>query len=310
VDEPGGPGYPESRPVPSVGGVNRSWAGGLLVVASATGYGLIPLFGTEAHRAGLGPVPVMAVRFALAAGALWTVVAVRRPPVASWRLVAGALALGAGCWSVQSVGYLTAVDRLGASAAALLLYTYPLIVVGVAVLAGRQRWHRTLALAAGLVLAGLGLVFGAGALGPAAPDPAGVAAGAVAALTYTAFILTSEPVARRLDPFLFTALAMTGAALATGAVCAAGGGVPVAPVLRAAGPLSALAVLSTVVPVVAFFAGLRRVGAATAAVLSCTEVVVAVAVAAAALGDRVTPLRATGCVAIVGAAALLAGRRG
>jgi hypothetical protein len=68
---------------------------------------------------------------------------------------------------------------------------------------------------------------------------------------------------------------------------------------RAAVPLIGLALVSTVVATVAFQLGLARVGAASAAILSCWEVVVTCAVAAIALGDRLTPARIAGCAAIL-----------
>jgi drug/metabolite transporter (DMT)-like permease len=115
----------------------------------------------------------------------------------------------------------------------------------------------------------------------------------VAAVTYTTFILASEPLSDRIDPFLFTALAMTGAAWTTGLFTLAAGGAPVG-----SGSLC-LALLSTVVPAVAFLFGLRRLGAPTAAILSCTEVVVTRTVAWAALGDHLTPVELCGCAAVV-----------
>jgi drug/metabolite transporter (DMT)-like permease len=278
--------------------------GGLLVVLSAIGYGLLALFATRARHAGLDEVAVMAFRFTLAAAALWVVVAARRPATPPRPAIAAALVLGGLCWSVQAVAYLFAVTRAGAPLAALLLYTYPLMVVTVAVVAGRQRWHRRLGVAFGLVLAGLALVFGTG-LAVARLDPLGVAAGVVAAVTYTTFILASEPLSARIDPFLFTALAMTGAAWATGLLTVARGGVPAGSVVQAGVPLLGLALLSTVVPAVAFLVGMRRVGAPTAAILSCAEVAVTCVVAWAALGDRLTPVQLAGCAAVVVAVVVL-----
>src|SRR5437868_7086850 len=66
---------------------SRQVGGGLLVVGAATGYGLLPLFATEARRAGLDTVTVLAIRFTLAAAALWLLVAA--PPAG------GAAAAGA-----------------------------------------------------------------------------------------------------------------------------------------------------------------------------------------------------------------------
>ena len=279
-------------------------AGGLLVVVSATGYGLLALFGTLARRAGLSEVAVMAFRFTLAAVALWLIVAVRRPAAAPRSVLAAAVALGGLCWSVQSVAYLLAVVRVGSSLAGLLLYTYPVLVVTVAVVVGRQRWHAGFALSLGLVLTGLALVLGTG-FAVTGLDALGVTAGLVAAVTYTTFILASEPLSERIDPFLFTALAMTGAACATGVLTLARGDLDLGAVGQAGMSLLGLALLATVVPALTFLLGLRRVGASAAAVLSCTEVVVTCAVAHAVLGDHLTPVQLAGCAVIVVAVVIL-----
>lgn len=71
--------------------------GGLLILVAATGYGLMPLFGVQAHQAGLGAAAVMACRFLLAAAGLWMVVAIRKPALPSWRVMVSAAMLGAVC---------------------------------------------------------------------------------------------------------------------------------------------------------------------------------------------------------------------
>lgn len=279
--------------------------GGLLIVVAATGYGLMPLFGIQAHQAGLGAAAVMACRFMLAAAGLWVVVAIRRPALPSWRVMLGAGMLGAVCWTIQSIGYLEAVTRLGAPLAALLLYTYPLMVVIIAMVTRRQRPHRRVLAASGLVMIGLGLVFTVGFEGI---ETLGVVAGLVSAATYSGYIVASEPLSERVDPFLFMALALTGAALSTGSIAVASTGIDAAAIARAAGPLAGLALLSTIVAATAFLLGVRRIGAPTAAVLSCMEVVVACGVATTALGDHLTPVQIAGCAAILAAAITLTRR--
>jgi drug/metabolite transporter (DMT)-like permease len=279
--------------------------GGLLILAASTGYGLMPLFGTQAHRFGLDAATVMAGRFVLAAAGLWLIVAIRRPARPSGRTVAAAVLLGAGCWTIQSIGYLTAVTELGASLAALLLFTYPVMVVLIATVVRRQRPHRSVLAAGGLVAAGLLLVFATGPSGGAGFHVWGMVAGVVSAATYSGYIVASESLAERLDPFLFIALALTGAAASTVAITVARGGAPVGALVDAAPSIAGLALVSTVVAATTFLLGLKMVGASAASVLSCTEVVAACTVAAIALGERLSPIQVAGCAAILGAAVML-----
>jgi drug/metabolite transporter (DMT)-like permease len=66
-----------------------------------------------------------------------------------------------------------------------------------------------------------------------------------------------------------------------------------------------MALVSTVVAVSAFFAGLRRVGPSEAAILSTFEPVVTVALAYAALGERLTAAQLAGGALVLAAVILL-----
>lgn len=105
------------------------------------------------------------------------------------------------------------------------------------------------------------------------------------------------------------ALALTSAALSTGSIAVASSGIDAGAVVKAAGPLAALAVLSTIVAATAFLLGVRKIGASAASVLSCLEVVVACGIAAVALGDRLTPAQTAGCAAILAAAVILTAKQ-
>jgi drug/metabolite transporter (DMT)-like permease len=69
-------------------------------------------------------------------------------------------------------------------------------------------------------------------------------------------------------------------------------------------------VVGTVVPVAALFAGIERVGAPTASILSTAEPVVTVALAMAFLGEALSPIEALGALAVLGAVRLLQGSPG
>src|ERR1700753_511995 len=97
--------------------------GALLVLASAVGFGMMPIFGKEAFAAGVGVSTFLFVRFAIAAPALWTATIVRRVPVRRAVLGRG-LALGAVGYALQSGLYFLALERMDASVLSLILYSY------------------------------------------------------------------------------------------------------------------------------------------------------------------------------------------
>jgi drug/metabolite transporter (DMT)-like permease len=75
------------------------------------------------------------------------------------------------------------------------------------------------------------------------------------------------------------------------------------------GWLAALALVSTVAAVTLFFAGLRRVGPAAAAILSCLEPVVAVVLALVVFGETLGPVQVAGGALVLAAVVVLAGSR-
>ena len=71
----------------------------------------------------------------------------------------------------------------------------------------------------------------------------------------------------------------------------------------------AIALFSTVLPIVTFMLGMERVGAATASILSTVEPVVTVGLAVAIYGEALGPLQILGGVLVLAAVDRAAGTR-
>jgi drug/metabolite transporter (DMT)-like permease len=276
----------------------------LLCLASAAGFGSLAILGKQAYAGGLGVVAVLALRFGIAGPLLVALAAVtgrrlRLPRPIAVRL----LGLGAIGYAVQSTLFFTALTRISASLAGLLLYLYPALVTIGAVALGRHRLDRATVLGLGLALAGIVLVLG---LPPERPDPLGVALGLAAACWYTLYILVAEYLLRGVDPLVASAHVACGAAcsfLAAGAVLGLEG-------LATAGPggyaaAAAMAVLGTALALGTFIAGLARVGSTWASIASSFEPVWTVALGVAVLGDPLGPGTVVGGAAVVAGAVLL-----
>jgi drug/metabolite transporter (DMT)-like permease len=78
------------------------------------------------------------------------------------------------------------------------------------------------------------------------------------------------------------------------------------PAGSALGLAATIIVVATIVPMTLFFAGVKLVGASTAALLATVEPFVGVLLAYLALGERLTVLQLLGGALIVGAVATLA----
>lgn len=290
-----------------MGDHGRERQGIALCVLSATGFGAMAILAKLAYEAGFDVWTLLLTRFGLAAAVLWAIVAVRRPARPTLRLVRYAFALGALGYALQAATFFASLQRIDASLAALLLYAYPALVVAGGIALRRETASRrrigALALAAGgtvLVLAG----GGAGAL-----DAAGVALALGAAVAYTAYILAADRTVRDADPVLLTALIVTAAAVVIGAFTAMRGG----PNLHADASgwvaVAAVALLCTVLPVLAFLLGLQRVGAATASIVSTVEPLVTVLLAMAVFGERLSPVQAAGGAFVLAAVVVVNTRR-
>jgi len=273
------------------------------------------VFGELAFDAGVTSEFLLLIRFAAAALLLGGLLLIRPTlrrhdiddPRPLWPAVLIALGLGAFGYAVQASLYFAALERLDVPLVALVLYTFPVMVTIAAVLLGRERFTAPRVVALVTATAGVSLVLaGAGGMGF---DGLGVVLAFGAAITYTVYILAADTVLHRLAPVVLTALVMSGAAAALAVRALATGGVTVS--FDSSGWLwiGCIVLVSTVLAVLAFFTGLKRTGASTAAILSTFEPVVSTALAALILGELLTPIQLLGAVLVLSAAVIVQIRR-
>jgi drug/metabolite transporter (DMT)-like permease len=276
----------------------------LLCVLSAAGFGSLAIFGKQAYAGGLDVAGVLAMRFGLAAPLLVGLALVaRRNLRLPWPTALRLLGLGGIGYAIQATLFFTALTRISAGLASLLLYLYPALVTAGAVALGRSRLDKATAAGLALSLAGIVLVIG---LPGERLDALGVTLGLASACWYTIYILVGEYLLRGLDPLAASAYVTSGAAgsfLAAAAVVGGQGLVSAAPSAYAAAV--AMAVLGTALAITAFLTGMARVGSAWASIASSFEPVFTVALGVAVLGDRLGPGKVAGGVAVVAGAVLL-----
>jgi drug/metabolite transporter (DMT)-like permease len=204
---------------------------------------------------------------------------------------------------MQAGLYFLALERMDAGVLSLILYTYPALVTGAAILLGREPASRRRL--AALVIASAGLVLVLVGTGAGAIDALGAALGAGAALTYTAYIIVSHGVTDELEPLPLAALITTGAAVTLTATAVLTGTLSFA--FAASGWLwvGLAAIVSTVLAVLFFLNGMQRVGPSTAAILSTLEPPVTVSLAFVTFGEALGALQLAGAFAVLAAAVLV-----
>jgi drug/metabolite transporter (DMT)-like permease len=279
-------------------------AGTLYCLASAAAFGAMGVVGKLAYDEGATVGTLLSVRFVLAAGLFWLILACTGRATALRRLsrrdVGIAIALGAVGYGAQAGLAFAALDRLDPALFSLLLYVYPVLVTVAAIAIRREQASRRTTAALALASAGLVLVLAGAASGTV--DALGAVLAIGAAVVYSAYILGSQGVARRVEPIVLSTLLCTGAAttLTVGAVAAADLH-PESASATGFAWLGMLAVVSTVGAITLFFAGLRRVGPSAAAILSTFEPVVTVGLAFGVFGGSLGAAQLMGGALVLGA---------
>jgi drug/metabolite transporter (DMT)-like permease len=271
-----------------------------LVLASATAYGAMPVLGKLAYGAGVPVAGLLAYRFVIAA-ALFALMSRRRaPPPLRTRLVLWGL--GA-VFVVNCLAYFASLRTLPASVVALVLYTYPVLVTLLSAVAGLEPLTARSLVAAALAFGGTALTVGTL---PSGTPATGLVLALVAAFGYSSYIVLGSRFAAGV-PSDESARHVSETCVAFFVPWAAlKGELDVPPTFVAWGSIVGIAVVCTVFALRTFLAGLARVGPSRAAVASAFEILVAVALAVAFLGESVGPRQLAGGALILGGVALQA----
>jgi drug/metabolite transporter (DMT)-like permease len=282
----------------------RSAVGLLLVLYSALGFGLLPIFALLAYRGGIDVITLLAVRFVLSALVLlaWLLPARAGRGLAP---LAGALPglVGLGvCYTLQSGFYFSAVRYISASLASILLYSYPAFVCLLAFLVEKERPSARTLGALAVSLAGVLLVLGS-SLGTA--HPAGVLLALGAAGVYSAYITLANRVLRRVEPLAALAVITLVTSLLYVGVGLASGRLELAFAPSAWLPIGLMITVSTLLAIPAFFRGIEILGSSRASIVSMTEPLFTIGVSVLLFGDRLGWQQILGGVLVLGGTALV-----
>jgi len=274
--------------------------GVFLILISGISFGAAAIFARFAYEAGTDPITLLFLRFGIASICMILMMLVRRLPLPRGQILLGLVLMGALGYVGQSFCYFTALTLVSAGLVALLLYLYPAIVTVLAMLILKDpisKW-KTLA----LLFALIGTVLTIGPVGGG--QPLGIVLGLGAAFIYSIYILVGSKITKPGTAIQSSTVIITSAAVVFGVLIAIrGASFPTT--FFGWSSASALALISTVLAIVTFLAGLERVGPTNAATLSTIEPVVTVVLAALILDESITPLRILGGLMILLAVIIL-----
>ena len=279
--------------------------GAVFVMISAAAFGSMAIFGVWAHDDGVDTPTVLFVRFFAAALILATVQYARGIPMPALKRCGVVAAMGGIGYVGQSFCYFLALEHADASLVALLLYLFPAFVAVLAAVFLHERIGVVTAAALALALMGTALVVGGGN-----GEFVGYALAIGAAVIYSIYIVVGSVATGGLDAMAVSTVVCSSAALVTGGIVflrlIAGepASFPESP--RGWFSLAAIAVICTAIAIMAFFAGMARLGATTTSVMSTLEPVVTVGLATWLLNESLSAVQAVGAVVVIVAVIALA----
>lgn len=259
------------------------------------------IFGKLAFEQGIALDSLLFLRFAIAGAVMTGWMLVTQQPWPRGRSLLGLVLMGGVGYVGQSWCYFTALSYASAGLTALLLYLFPAIVTVLHAVLARRMLTPLRSGAVLVALAGTALTIGGNVEGQAL----GVFFGIAAAMVYAVYIIAGERVTAGLGAIASaTVIMLAGAASSALIVLGRGFSAPATSV--GWGAVLAIALICTVVAIVAFFAGLSRLGAPDASTLSTLEPLATIVLAAVFLGERVSPLQMLGGAIILGSVIVLA----
>jgi len=272
----------------------------LLVAVSALGFSTLGILGRYAYAAGMDALTILFLRFSLAAVLMAVLLAARHESLPRGPALLRLIGMGAVGYVCQAFFYFSALKYASPGLVAFLLYLYPVFVAALSALVLHEPIRRVKAIALGLALTGTALT-----VGPAGGQPLGMLLAILAAATYSVYILVGSRVMKQVSALQSSTVIFASAGATSGILMAANG-----PQLPATGVgwlvIGSMVLIATALPVVTFLAGLGRVGATNAAMLSTLEPPVTVVLAAWLLNELLGPITLLGGVLILAAVLLLA----
>lgn len=279
--------------------IMRRLIGILLIAISAASFGTLAIFGRFAYEDGMDIYTVLFLRFGLSASFMTVILILRKEHFPRGSILAQLVGMGALGYVGQSFSYLTAIKYASAGLVALLLYLYPIFVAILSVIFLHEKPTRVKTIALAIAFIGTLLT-----VGPAGGQWTGILLAIAAALIYSIYIIVGTNVMKHVSAVQSSTVIFASAGVVYGLLTFINGAHFPA---GSSGWLTMLGIIvvSTIIPVVTFLAGLERVGPTNAAMLSTLEPVVTVLLAAWLFGEKLLPIVLLGGGLILAAVILL-----
>jgi drug/metabolite transporter (DMT)-like permease len=284
--------------------VKKFYTGVYLIVLSAAGFGVMPIFALYAYQSKINVMTLLFIRFALSAMVFWSFLWITKQKFKLTKAQVGAFFLMGGVlYTLQSTLYFNSLRFMSASLTTLLFYTYPIIVSLLSFLTGNEKLTKRHILA--IISTSLGLMLILGMSGNNRINPAGIVLAFGAALVYSGYIWLGDRLVQKVPSMissslvtLFSTLSFTIIGLGIKTLSFDFGA-------KAWLPIIGIIIFSTIMSIAAFFKGLELTGPATASILSTLEPLVTIGLSFILFHDRLTVYQMIGGLAVISGAVII-----
>ncbi len=259
------------------------------------------------EEGGLTVGGLVAARLMLSGAVLWAAVRATNvwpPPLPSRTLALQAL-VGL-CYGGQMFLFYWAITRMPVSTASVLVFTYPIIVMGVAVTARLEGFEWRLGAASVVAVAGAALVIG---WSHAELDPVALLAVAASTLLYALYVVWASALDDAVHSLLTSAVVVTSGGVAFVATLVASGAAWGEPTGLGWALILYLGIFATPGGVLALMSALHFVSASIAAIVTTWELVIVLALATVLFDEDVTAVQGAGIFLIAFAVGIVLLRR-
>lgn len=281
----------------------KAW-GFFEIILSGFFFGFLGVFGKSAFERGIEPGELLGLRFLISGLLFLGLLLIFKPR--TLRLSCGTLLssflLGVFGYALFSSLYFMALQGVSASLTVLLLYTYPTLVTlgdriffkerigmwGIAALGVSFVGLVCLVAESFQVSSSVYLLFGIGS-----------------AFFYAVYILLSRKLLVGVNPLGSSCYLQIGAGITLCLISFSGFERPLNLVWSDPGIFMGMAIVCSLIPLTLFLSGLQKVTPTEASILSTTEPIFGVLIAALALGERVTLLQTLGGALVLGGMILI-----
>lgn len=277
--------------------------GTVLVIISAACFGMMAIFIKYAYQAELSTLTILSLRFSIAALVMWGIVFLKKEnPFVERTQFLALLGLGAMGYGLMSTFFTISVRLVSASMASIILYTYPVIVTLLSSFIYREKITKYKVIS--LIISSTGLVMVVG-IAFNGLNYLGVFYGFMAAVVYSLYIVISNKFLSEVNPIIITTYISTSAAIMFNVAGWSQGAINM--IIGPTGWLSvlAIAIISSVAAILAFFHGMKIVGPSRASIISSMEPVVTIVVAFLLFGENMSLWQLVGVVMVIGAVIII-----